>query len=190
LPPIVDTNDEVVDEIPSRLHRSCPWPPIVDNAGNRDLSDAHLPMGVRKSRSLGQRLSAKVERGSGRVDAVGPQDVLSCLFLLAPEGITKPALFAHCAQRRRWTASAAAHARLQNHEHTGRSLTGCIWALNPLWTFDPADDTTWVETGKHLEHVRAVGLHADKLIRSATDKTKAGHISALVGPAAGLDCLT
>jgi tetratricopeptide (TPR) repeat protein len=37
------------------------------------------------------------------------------------------------------------------------SLGRCIWVLQELWCFEPADNTTWQEAGSLIEHIKSVG---------------------------------
>ena len=37
------------------------------------------------------------------------------------------------------------------------SLDRCVWALQELWCFEPADNSTWQEAGGLIEHIKTVG---------------------------------
>jgi tetratricopeptide (TPR) repeat protein len=38
-----------------------------------------------------------------------------------------------------------------------RSLATCIWSIKQLWSFDPADASTWKEAGNVVDHIKCVG---------------------------------
>ena len=37
------------------------------------------------------------------------------------------------------------------------SLSRCVWALQELWCFEPADISTWQEAGGWIEHIKTIG---------------------------------
>ena len=45
----------------------------------------------------------------------------------------------------------------QSSESCQVSLSRCIWVLQELWCFEPADNTTWQEAGSLIEHIKTVG---------------------------------